>query len=107
MMAFQNFTIKNPMIIDKEPNINYFLPDPDHDNDKRVNADIKQQLQRDFKDVFIGIGCFDGTFLLCGKTRQQTTPGIPEIVRLCTATGFQRGVRMTPTARHHNTPRHG
>ena len=53
------------MVIDKEPNtINYFLPGPAQDNDKRVSAEITQQLQRYFKDVFNGIGCFDGTFSL-------------------------------------------
>ena len=43
------------MIIDKESNtINYFLLGPNQDNDKRVRAEITQQLQRDFKDVFTG-----------------------------------------------------
>ena len=28
--------------------IDYFLPGPSHDNDKRVSAKITQQLQRDF-----------------------------------------------------------
>ena len=31
---------------------------------KRVSAEIKQQLQIDFKDVFTGIGSLDGTFSL-------------------------------------------
>ena len=54
-----------PMVIDKEPNtINYFLPGPNQDNDKRVSAEIRQQLKRDFKDVFTGIGWFDGMFSL-------------------------------------------
>ena len=44
--------------------INYFLPGPSEENDKKQIAEIIQQLQRDFKDVFNGIGCFDGTFLL-------------------------------------------
>ena len=40
------------MVIDKEPNtINYFLPGPNQDNDKRVSAEITEQPQRDFKDV--------------------------------------------------------
>ena len=29
-----------------------------------VSAEITQQLQREFKDVFDGIGCFNGTFSL-------------------------------------------
>ena len=55
----------NPTVMDKEPNtINYFLPGPNKDNDKRVIAGIKQQLQRDCKDAFTGTGCSDGTFSL-------------------------------------------
>ena len=54
---------ERPTVFDKEPNmINYFLPGPNQDNDKGVSAEITQQLQRYFKDVFTGIGCFDGTF---------------------------------------------
>ena len=53
------------MVIDKDLNtINYFLPGSNQDNNKRVSAKITQQLQRDFKDVFTGIGCFNGTFSL-------------------------------------------
>ena len=43
-----------PVVINKEPNtVNYFLPGSNQDNDKRVSAEIKRQLQRDFKDVFM------------------------------------------------------
>ena len=52
------------MVINKEPNTNYFLPGPNQDYDKRMSAEITQQLQRDFKDVFTGIGSFDGMFSL-------------------------------------------
>ena len=38
---------------------NYFIPCPNDDNDKRVNHKITKQLQRDFEDVFSGMGCFD------------------------------------------------
>ena len=49
-----------PTATDKQPNtINYFLRGPDQDNDKRSSTEITQQLQRDFKDVFNGIFCFD------------------------------------------------
>ena len=64
--SISNFDNKEkPTVTDKECNtINYFLPGPNQDNDKRVSAEITQQLQRDFKDVFTGIGCFDGAFSL-------------------------------------------
>ena len=52
-----------PKVIDKEPNtINYFLLGPNQDSDTRVSTETTHQLQRDFKYVFTGIGCFDGTF---------------------------------------------
>ena len=43
---FQNLEIKiSQELGDKEPNkINYFLPDPNQDNDKGVSAEITQQL---------------------------------------------------------------
>ena len=44
--------------------INYFLPGPNQDNDKRVSAIITKHLQRDFEDVFSRIGCFDVAFSL-------------------------------------------
>ena len=44
--------------------VNFFLLDPNQENDKKVSAEIAQQLQTDFKDVFNGKGCFDGMFLL-------------------------------------------
>ena len=51
------------MAIDNKHNkINYFLLGPSQNNNKRGRAEIMQQLKRDFKDVFTGIGCFDGTF---------------------------------------------
>ena len=64
--SLSNFENKDKeTVIDKESNtINYFLPGPNQDNDKRVSAENTQQLQRDFKDVFTGIGCFDGMFSL-------------------------------------------
>ena len=44
--------------------IDLFLPGPHCDSDKKMSAEITQQLQRDFEDVFHGIVCFDGTFSL-------------------------------------------
>ena len=94
------------MAINKEPNtINYFLPGPSQDNDKRVNAAITQQLQRDCKDVFPGIGCFYEMFSLQVKPDSKPYQA-PKVCSLCNAKTFQRGVRTIPTIRHHNTTRH-
>ena len=52
-----------PIVTDNENSkLNYFLPGPNKDNDKKWSAEITQQLQRDFKDAFIRIGYTDGTF---------------------------------------------
>ena len=54
-----------PAVFDKELNtINNFLPGPDQDDDKTASTENTQWLKRDFKDVFNGIGCFDGMFSL-------------------------------------------
>ena len=86
------------MVIYKESKtINYFLPGPEQDNNKRVSAEITHQLQRYFREVFNGIGCFDGMFLL------QLKPGSKphEVPLRCVAyalqKAFQRGVRMKGT----------
>ena len=42
--------------------INYFLPDPNWENDKRVSVEITQQLQRKSKGLFNRLGYFDGMF---------------------------------------------
>ena len=49
---------------------NYFLPGPNQDNDKRVSAEITKQPNRDFEDIFSGMGCFDRTFFIADKTRE-------------------------------------
>ena len=42
------------MVIVKEPHtINYFLPDPNQYDGKRVSAEITQQLQGDFYDILL------------------------------------------------------
>ena len=67
-----------PMVNNKLSNtIDYFLPGPSYDSDKKTSAEITQQLQIDFEDVFYGIGCFDGTFSLQLKLESkpyQTPP---------------------------------
>ena len=47
---------------------------------KRVSAEIMQQLQRDFTDLFTGIGCFDETFSLQVKTDSKPYNVLPRCV---------------------------
>ena len=60
------------MVTDNKPNkIHYILLGPSQHNNNRVSAEIMQQLQRDFKDVFTRIGCFDATFSLQVQTDRK------------------------------------
>ena len=96
------------MVIDNENRkLNFSLPGPNQDNDKIVSAEITQQLQRDFKDVLTGIGCFDEAFSWQVKPDSKPCQAFQLCVALCPAKTIQRGVKVTPTARHHNTTRHG
>ena len=52
-------------------NIKYFLPGSNSDNDRRLSAEITQQLQREFKDAFNGIECFYGTLSLQSKPNSK------------------------------------
>ena len=53
------------VVIDNKLNkINYITPGPSKDIDNRVSAEIMQQLQRDFKDVFTGKSCCRSWFSL-------------------------------------------
>ena len=42
----------------------YFPSGLSYESDKKRSTKTTQQIHKDFKDVFNGIGCFDGTFSL-------------------------------------------
>ena len=44
--------------------IEYFLPCPSRQSDTKVSIESTKQLQKEVKDVFTGIWCFGGMFLL-------------------------------------------
>ena len=50
--------------ITKETNneIEYFLPGPNKENDKKASTNITKQIQKEFEEVFTGIGCLRGHF---------------------------------------------
>ena len=64
--AISKFENKDkPMVIDRQHNtISYFLPGPNQENDKQVSLEITQQIQKEFKEVFNGMSCFNGMFSL-------------------------------------------
>ena len=70
-----------PMVIDNELyTINYFLPGPNEDNNKRASAEITQEIQRYFKELFTGIGCFHGMFSLQIKPDHKPYQAAPSCV---------------------------
>ena len=44
--------------------IDYFIPGPDREADKRKSAKITNLIHKEFSDIFSGIGYFEDTFLL-------------------------------------------
>ena len=57
-------TNNEPETIETNKEIEYFLPCPNKENDKRASTNITKQIQREFEEVFMGIGCFEGMFSL-------------------------------------------
>ena len=74
--------IMNTMPITKETNngIEYFLPGPNKENNKRASASITKQIQKEFEEVFTGISCFDGTFSLQVKPDSKPYQAPPRCV---------------------------
>ena len=64
--SISNSNNKNRIMFNNQVShtVEYFLLGPSYYSDKKKSAEITLQIQRDFKDVFNGFRCFDGTFLL-------------------------------------------
>ena len=78
-------TEDKPTVNDNNNNsIKYFLPGLNSDSDKKASDEITQWLQRKFKDIFSGIGCFNGTFSLQVKPDSKTYQATPKTHRTCT-----------------------
>ena len=72
---------EKPIVNNKLSNtIDYFLLGSNCDSAKKKSAEITQQLQRDFEDVFYGIGCFDCTFSLQLKLDSKPYQAPPRCV---------------------------
>ena len=59
---FSGMTNNEPVTKETNNETEYFLTGPNKENDKRASAKITKQIQKKFKEVFTGIGCFEGTF---------------------------------------------
>ena len=57
-------TNNEPITIETNNEIEYFLPGPNKENDKGASVNITKQIQKEFEVVFTGIECFEGTFSL-------------------------------------------
>ena len=93
-----------PAVTDND-NLRYFLPDLNSNINTRVNTEVTQQQQREFKDVFHRIGCLMVHFhyrpnQIASHTRH------PKTCRIHTAKAIQRRIRVTTAVRHHHTTRH-
>ena len=51
---FNNRPDNNPLLSNSK--IKYFLPEPSKESDKTASTEITKQLQKEFEDVFTGIG---------------------------------------------------
>ena len=72
-----------PMVNDNNNNsIKYFLPGLNSDADKEASFTITQWLQREFKDVFNSIGCFDGTFPLQATPDSKPYQACPDVYHM-------------------------
>ena len=57
--------------------IEYFLPGPSKESDKKASALKAKQFQKEFEDAFTGIGCFDGMFSLQVKSESKPYQALP------------------------------
>ena len=63
--------------------VDYFLQGPSCGSDKKASAEITQQLQRYFEDVFNAIGCFDDTFSLQLTPECKLYQAPPDVWHTC------------------------
>ena len=81
--------------------VGYFLPGPYCDGDKEKSAEITQQLQRDFEDVFNRTGCFDGIFSL--QLKPDSKPyQVPPRPGISASKTFQGRVKEATKTRYHS-----
>ena len=86
--------------------VEYFLPGLNYDSDKKKSAEITQQLQRDFEDVFNRIGCFHGTFLLQLKPDSKPYQAPPKMCGIhALQKPFEEEMKRLQKTGHNSTSR--
>ena len=60
--------------------IYYFLLSPNEEADRMVSAKTTKQSQSKFKDIFTGIGCFEGMFPFLVKDDNKPYQALPRHV---------------------------
>ena len=68
---------------------NYFLSGPNCDMDKMKSAELTQQINREFNDVFNGIWCFEGMFSLQLKPDSGQYQALPRCIVYALQTLFR------------------
>ena len=94
------------VIYNNNGKINYVLLGPSKEADMRASAKITEQLQKEFKDLFIGIGCCDGTFSLPVKADRILYHVLPGCMTY-TLKATQGRTRVIRAAEYNHTFRHG
>ena len=71
--SLSGITDNEPVTIETNNEIEYFLQGPHNVDDKRGSASITRQIQKEFEDLFMAIECFGGTFTLQVKPYSNHT----------------------------------
>ena len=85
-----NNSKKSTVNTNSNKSTNYFLAGPNCDKDKKKSAELTQQINKEFNDVFHGIGYFEGTFSLQLKLDSRAIPRITKMCSICIMEAFQR-----------------
>ena len=68
--------------IETNNKVEYFPPGPNNADYKRVSVNITRQIQKEFKDIFMGKGCFEGTFSLQVKPDSKPYQAPPDVLHM-------------------------
>ena len=68
----------------------YFVVGPEKEGNKEASAKLTEYIHNEFKDMFSGICCFEGT-LTAGHRMKQTISVTPETHGLYATTTAERG----------------
>ena len=83
----------------------YFLSGPTYESNKKKSSESKQQIHKDFDDVFNGTGCFEGTFSLQLKPDSKPYQAPLRCMAYPLQKAISGGVRKATKTGHYTTTR--